>query len=243
MAGKKIYTLGFSLPGKVFSHIEYESLESLAGAEIILIQPTIGDISCGSSYNGKPLLSEFMSDSYREFNQHWRREITLALQQGKLVIVYLVKPLEYFHYTGETEFSGTGSGRVTMKKVAPFSAYDAIPCVESVTAISGASLRKTGKTGFISPYWEEFAQVSSCEAVLRGDCRQILLQTEDGGGTAAALAGNFSGYLLFLPPIHFDEDKFIRDNEESTASPWTKEAQRFGRRLASAIINLENALH
>jgi len=242
MAKNKIYTVGFRLPGKDYSYVRFESRQSLAEAEVILIEPTIGNISCGSSYNGKPLLSEFMSESFREYQQHWHKEIQAALDSGKLVVVYLVTPLEYYHYTGDAESSGSGSSRVTTKKVAPFSAYDAIPCLDSVLSRSEVNIRLDDNAGFLSRYWDEFADVSVCEAIIRGKFRQVVLRTEDDASVAGALVRDFPGYLLFLPPIRYDEDKFIRYDEESNPSPWTKEARRFGKCHATAIYELDEAL-
>jgi len=241
MARQRIYTVGFRLPGNVFSYIGFESRDSLRDAEIVLFQASIGNISCGRHYNGKPLLSEYMSDSFRDYNSHWRSELQSALQAGKLVIVYLVRPLEYYHYTGDTEFSGSGNSRVTTKRVAPFSAYQSLSWLDKISTKNTNRLKLNADAEFLAPYWDEFGGASACEAVISGEFQQVLLETADDGAIAGAQAKAFPGCLLFLPPIHFDEDKFIRDTEEA-ATPWTKEAIRFGKRLASALFNLQDAV-
>src|SRR5215467_8545314 len=104
MAKRRIFTVGFQLPGDEFEYIEFESNQTLLDADIVLFEPTFGDYHTNVVNNGQPVLPEY----YREQVRHWRDEIIEAFNAGKLVIVYLAKPLDWYRYTGEQQFSGTG---------------------------------------------------------------------------------------------------------------------------------------
>jgi len=110
MPKKRIFTVGFSFPGEEFEYIDLDSDQTLLDANIILFQPTLG--ICYFEYNqqweGKSILSESSSFSRKARVDHWRSEITAAVSAGKLVVVYLVKPIEYVRYTGALQFSCTG---------------------------------------------------------------------------------------------------------------------------------------
>ena len=108
MAKHRIFTVGFELPGDEFEDVEFSSDQTLLDADIVLFKPTLGDYDSYEDYNGRPLLSENSSFSAEESLGHWQSEIVAAVNGGKLVIVYLAKPVECYRYTGKKEFFGTG---------------------------------------------------------------------------------------------------------------------------------------
>ena len=100
MAKNRIFTIGFELPGDVFEYVEFNSDQTLLDANIVLFEPTLGNYSSYESYNGKPLLSEHSSFSTKQYLEHWHSEIVAAVKAGKLVIVYLARPIECYRHTG-----------------------------------------------------------------------------------------------------------------------------------------------
>ena len=139
MAKRRIFSVGFELPGAEFEYLDFDSDQTLLDADIVLFEPTLEGFST-ITYNGKPLLDEHDSFAMHERMRHWRTEIAAAVAAGKLVIVYLVKPNEYFRYTGQQKFSGTGRGRTTTNIVTETSSYDAVPNVTKVVSTSGSGL-------------------------------------------------------------------------------------------------------
>jgi hypothetical protein len=83
-------------------------------ADIIVFEPSFPTSTLRiETTSGKRLLEQ--SDSFKvdEDTSHWRAELRSALDAGKTIFVFLSKLEEVFRYTGEQQFSGTGSGRVT----------------------------------------------------------------------------------------------------------------------------------
>ena len=141
MAKSRIFTVGFELPGDEFEYVEFHSDQTLLDADIILFEPTLGIFSSETNYNGKPLLSENSSFATKDRLDHWRSEIISAVKAGKIVIVYLAKPVECYRHTGDKQFSGTGRSRVTTNLVTGISSYETVPYLTEVTSKSGKEIR------------------------------------------------------------------------------------------------------
>jgi hypothetical protein len=260
MGKHRILTVGFELPCDDFEYVNFESDQSLLDADIVLYRPTRGGYIGYDSYGGKPLLSEHASFRVDEKLKHWRSEIMSAVTAGKLVIVYLAKPDEFYRYTGRKEYSGTGRSRVTTNLVTPASTYDAIPILKSVVATSGTAIRPATSLGYLASYWAEFGPQSPYEAYIEGAFTEVLLQTKSGGRVVGAAVRNGIGTLLFLPPIELNEETFIVSNDtegesddggdahsegkpgDEEESYWSDEAIQFGKRLAKVLAGMASSL-
>lgn len=241
MAMKKIFTIGFELPGDDFESILFDSDQSLLDADIILYEVGFGYHYASETYQGEPLFSRSISVSIARNLQHWRSELVAATNAGKLVIVFLAKPLSFFRYTGEQQFSGTGRSRVTTNMVTKVESYSAVPNITSVEAKSGREVRLTKNGTYLAPYWKEWADYSAYEAFIAGKFNHILLETKAGNKTVAA-AVQGKGSLLFLPPLRYNKDKFMKYDSDMEEDYWTKEAIEFGKRLATALSNLSETM-
>jgi len=242
MVKYRIFTLGFELPGDEFEYIEFSSDKTLLDADIILIEPHLSNVSSYERYNGKPLLSQYSSFSVKEYVDHWRSEIVAAVNSGKIVLVYLVKPQEYFRYSGEKQHSGTGRSRVTTNIVAPISSYDSIPNLDSVIPKSGTSMRLDKDAKFLATYWNEFSNMSSYEVEIEGNFKGELVRASTGKRIVGAYTQSATGHLIFLPPIHYDEEEFTYYDEEKDETFWTENAVKFGKRLISSLVSIANSL-
>ncbi len=242
MAKRTIFTVGFDLPGEEFEYIEFSSDRTLLDADIILFQPTLGNYDGYESYKGKSLLSEHSSFETKSQLDHWRAEIVAAVNAGKLVIVFLVKPDECFRHSGEKRHSGTGRSQVTTNIVVPISSYDAIPKLGAITAKSGTEIRVEKEGTYLTSYWTEFSKNSPYEVEIEGDFNRILLKSRTGDRTVGAAYHGPIGALLLLPPLRYDKAKFLRHNKKDDKTYWTPEAVKFGKRLVSALVGLANGL-
>jgi hypothetical protein len=242
MAKNRIFTVGLELPGDDFEHIDFNSDATLLDADIVLYEPTVGIATGYESYNGKKLLDEYSSFEAKRRQDHWRSEIVAAVNAGKLVVVYLAKPTDYYRYTGQKQHSGTGRSRVTTNIVTEISSYDAIPNLKSVTPKSGTEIRLEREGQYLAPYWKEFSAQSPYEVEIEGDFQRVLLRSRDGSRTLGAGVHGATGALLFLPPLRYERKAFVRHDKESKKSHWTKEALQFGRRLAAAVTSLADAI-
>lgn len=242
MASRRIFTIGIMLPGDEFEYIEFDSDQTLLDADITLFKPMLGDCNAYQTYNGKPYLDEHSSFATKERLEHWRSEITAAVNAGKLVIVYLAKPVECYRRTGRKEFSGTGKSRVTTNIVSEMSSYEAIPSIEKVTAKTGREIRLEKDTTYLAPYWKEFSNYSTYEVEIEGKFTKTLLKSRDGNRTVGAAVYGTKGVLLFLPCLQYDEDEFVQNEDATDESFWTSEAIAFGKRLVAAIVALADSL-
>ena len=241
MAKKKIFAVGCDLPGDDFEYVPFESDQSLLDADIVLYEVGFGGHYATDAYQGEPLFSHSSSVRVAQNLQHWRSELAAATNVGKLVIIFLAKPLSYFRYTGEQQFSGIGRSRVTTNMVIRVATYDAVPNITSVEAKSGREVRLTNEGAYLGPYWKEFAEYSAYEAFIEGKFTHALLTTKTGNKiVGAAVRGK--GSLLFLPPLRYDEERFTRYDSKKEETYWTPEAIKFGKRLATALAALAETL-
>ena len=165
-----------------------------------------------------------------------------AFEAGKLVIVYLTKPVECLRYTGETTYSGTGRNRVATKSVMDISSYEAVPNLGRVTAKSGTEIRLGNDAKYLIPYWTKFSRYSPYEVQIDGKFNSILLKSRAGDRTVGAAIHGKNGTLLFLPPLRYDEDKFTRYDGRKKETFWTDEANKFGKQLSVTLAALADNL-
>lgn len=242
MGKKRIFTVGFELPGDDFEYIPFYSDQTLLDADIVLFEPTLGDYESVESYSGRSLLTESSSFRTKERLNHWYSEIVDAVNAGKLVVIYLTKPQVCFRHTGEKQYAGTGRSRCTTNIVTEVSSYEAVPKVRSVKAKSGKDVRLEMDATYIAPYWKEFSSWSPYQAEIEGDFTKILLKARTGNRTVGAAFHAKTGILLFLPPLQYDEEKFTKYDGKTGDYEWTKEAQIFGAKLKTSLVNLAETL-
>ena len=242
MARKQLLSVGFEFPGNAAEFVRLDSDRSLLDADVIVFRPSFDAFEVGEKYEGQPLLTESSSFRARRQLPHWKQELHAALDAGKVVVVFLSKPQEYFANTGEKKFSGTGRNQRTIQMVAPIQSYSALPLALDVRAHSGSGIKPTGDLGVLSSYWREFASHSAYEATLNSDFGTVFLQTRSGNRTVAALCRQGAGSILFLPQIQFDEDAFSTYDEDRETECWTEEACQFGKRLTAYISKLADAI-
>ena len=241
MTKKKIFTIGLDLPEGDFQNIPFNSDQSLLDADIILYEVGFGDYYTSEYYQGESLFDRYISVRVTKNLQHWRSELIAATNAAKLVIVFLAKPLIYFRYTGEQKFSGTGRSRATTNIVIRVESYSAVPNITFAEAKSGREVRLTKEGSYLAPYWKRFAEYSAYEAFIEGKFNHTLLKTKTGNKIIAA-AVHSKGSLLFLPPLRYDEDKFVKYNSKKDKDYWTIEAVKFSKHLATTLVALSNSI-
>ncbi len=242
MAKYRLFTVGFDLPGDDFEYVPFDSDQTLLDADIILFEPTLGAYNSYQGYSGRPLLSESSSFATKESLNHWRSEIVAAVNAGKLVIIYLAKPIECYRHTGQKQFSGTGRSRVTTNLVTEISSYEAVPRLKRVASKTGTEIRLEKDASYLAPYWNEFSSYSPYEAEIDGDFSRVLLRSRAGQRIVGAVIHSEAGVLLFLPPIRYDLKEFVQSDGRSKKKYWTEKALIFGEKLAASLSGLADSL-
>jgi hypothetical protein len=243
MAKARIFTVGFDLPGSDFEHVNFSSDQTLLDADITLFKPTTSHIYwTHEGYQGHQLARPESSAELDRECSHWKSELIAAANSGKLVVVYLARPKTAYKYTGERNVSGTGRSQKVTNIVVPFSCYDAVPCIMDVQAKSGTAIKLTDRAAVLRPYWAEFGPHSAYEAVFTAKDGTPLLVSTSGDRTIGAMyPAKSGGAVLFLPPLGWDEQVFLREDDEGELV-WTSEAIKFGRRLAANLRSLAASL-
>jgi len=241
MSKKRIFAIGFELPGDEFEYIPFESDRSLLDADIVLYEVGFGQLPATEDYEGTHLFSKSNSPRVTQYLAHWRSELASFVNAGKFAIVFVTKPLRYFRYTGEKTLSGTGRSQVTTNLVTPVSSYDAIPNITQVESKTGREVKLAPEGAFLAPYWKECAAISGFEAFIDGKFSKKVLVTKAGEKTVGAVTYG-KGTIFFLPPLRFDEKKFLTYDAKKRQTFWTSEALKFGKRLLGTLVALTQAV-
>lgn len=238
---KRIFVVGFDLPGDEFEYVPFNSDQSLLDSDIVLFEPSLGGYHGFESHKGRTLLTQDGSVQLLENTRHWKSELIAATNAGKLVVVYVAKPDVCYRYTGEQTFSGTGRSRLTTNIVTDISSYEAVPNISSVESKTGREVRLTAEASPLASYWKEFGELSRYESFIDGKFTNVLLTTKTGDKTIGAWVRG-KGTLLFLPPIRYDDKLFLKYDKSARGRVWTAEALRFGKRLLGTLVALSECL-
>jgi hypothetical protein len=226
---RKIFAVGTALPPSDIVVVPFDSDKSLLDADIILFQPTLGNALTMDTYGKRPVLMLGASDPLRGYLLHWQRELRSAVEAGHLLIVFLARPEEVVTSEAFSEL---------------ISSHSAVPWLEpdGVVVSTGAEMKIARGASLISTYWAELASHSKCEVYLNGKFTQVLIETSRGARTLGAMIRNPSGgSVLFLPPLRYDERKFLRENQKGHPI-WTPEAKKFSGRLIAALVSIADHL-
>jgi hypothetical protein len=240
---KKILTIGLELASDATEEEEFQSKASLLDWDIILFKPLISEFySYSESYQGKMCLTDEQSFRLKECCEHWRREISQAVENGKTVIFFLTSLEEVYIDTGKRTYSGTGRNQNATRIVAPYTNYNVLP-VSIEPVIAKGSAMKLAPLGakVLAPFWAEFSSVSEYKVILPTELKGISIITRTGDKPVGAIirSERSAGALVLLPDIDFEPDGFSNENDGGD----TDEAKQFAARFTAAVVALDKALH
>lgn len=241
---KKIITIGYEIPGYSDWSYAYSANQSLLDADIIVFEPDFSsyNLDYPSHYQGKPLYDKNSSFDLQEDSQHWRRELSIALESGKTVFVFFAKYNDVFIHTGNTQYSGTGRNARTTNIVTGYSNYQFFPVqLPTIVPREGKEILFSGNPVF-SSFWDTFKKYFTYESYLDGKVTNPLFVTKTGDKAVGALFRLGSGNLVLLPILNYDEKKFIKYDSKKEQSFWTAEAFKFGNSLVKALVDIDKAL-
>ncbi len=228
---KKIFTVGFDIPGGDAEHLAFRSNQSLLDADIIVFEPSfLDEYSSYEHYNGKRLLGQSDSFKVEEDTAHWRTELKAAFDAGKTIFVFLSKFEDVFRHTGDKQFSGTGRSRVTTNLVTSFNNYQSLPFkIDRIVPKGGKEIRVHKDLSFLSTYWNEFKAYSIYEVYLEGSFSQVVFTTKTGDKVVGAVITGQKGNLILLPPLRYSIEEF----STKSGDRWNAKGMQFGKKLIS----------
>jgi hypothetical protein len=94
----------------------------------------------------------------------------------------------------------------------------------------------------LASYWAQFEAHSEYKVLLTEPHVPTCITTRTGEKPVGALfrSNASAGTLLLLPDIEFEDDRFIKENEDGQS--WTRAAHRFASRFIASIVALDKAL-
>ncbi|MDX6694971.1 MAG: hypothetical protein QOF02_2574 [Blastocatellia bacterium] len=237
---KKIFTVGFDIPGDDTENISFRSEQSLLDADIIVFEPSfVHEYSQSDYFKGKPKITESDSFDIVEDTSHWMSELKAAFDSGKTIFIFLPRLEEVFRYTGEKQFSGTGKNRATTNIVAPFNNYEVLPIRTSrIVPKSGREIRVAKDLRFLSNYWREFGKDSVYEVYLEGDFKDVILTTKAGDKVVGAIIEGPKGAMILLPPLRYDPEPLFTKSGKN----WNTKGIAFGKRLTAILVEIDKTL-
>lgn len=238
----RVFSIGRQIPADTAEYVPFRSDKSLFDGDVILFHPTFEEYDSVETYAGHPLITEADSPGLVRDCTHWKAELREAVEAGKVVFVFLTKPVEVYYDTGARTYSGTGRSRVTTRQVSPKNSFDSIPVrLEGLMPRRGSEISVMEDLGALAAYWNEFGPRSAYELYFEPTGIQPLLGTKKRekavGGLVRTKKG---GALVLLPPVQWDADELTYTRGKS--SYWRKEGVALGKSLVAALIAASDAL-
>lgn len=241
----KIISISYEIPGHSDLSHDYSTNQSLLDADLILFEPDFSSYNLDSDnsyYNGKPCYDKDDSFRLQEDTRHWSRELSTALKSGKTVFVFFRQFKESYIHTGQKQFSGTGRNTRTTNIVTNYHNYNFFPIdIPTIVPKEGKQIIFTGNPVF-SIFWTEFKDYLQYESYFDSKVDNPIFLTKTGEKTVGALFRVGAGNLVLLPPLNYDENKFMKYDSKKEKSFWTKEAIKFGNKLLKILIDIDKEL-
>ncbi len=239
---KDILTMGFEIPG--FSNLEkdFSSNISLMDADIIAISP---QIISPSSYgwvsftSGGGCYDVSTSEKFIENTNHLKKELSDMLELGKTVFLFLDKK-QSFSLAFSVTSPRKGHNTYNTKSA---SNYDFLPInIGKITSASGEKVNFNGNHLF-SDFNKKFGNYLTYEVYLENtDSSEVIYTGKDKSKVLGSIDRVRNGYLVSLPQIDYDNEKFIEYDEEKDSEIWSKEAISFGHSLIQCLIDIDSKI-
>ncbi len=228
MPDRHIIGVGFSIG--VPANIQWESLSSdhsLADADIILFKPDLGS-----------LLDEAIEDEGQDTLAHpdfysvqgelewWLNELTVALNHGKTVIVFLSRFMQVQMY----------------RESAMLNNYQCLPLIIGEHRIGrGHRVRLTGRLPALADYWNDFGRFSEYEMHFASPSLDPLMLTATGDRVVGGLARVGKGTIIALPPVNIPVGATSPDQPTGLAD-WGSRMEQLGQHFVARIVALDQAV-
>lgn len=240
--GKQILLVGFEIPGYSDNLVAFSSKTSLMDADLLLISP---EAICPSAHGwfsftaGGGCYDISTSESFLKNINHLRKEIDDFLKAGKSIFIILTKKEEYslarsvsHPRKGENLYSTSTSTN-----------YDFLPVnLGDLNSASGKYVNFLGDPKF-SEFYKIFKNSLEYRVYLENpNDANIIFTGKDKSKVLGAIYKIGNGQIVTLPYLSYDEDNFVKYNEEEDQNYWTNEALEFGENLANCLLAIDQQL-
>ncbi len=225
MAKHHILSVNFDFPGDEAEYVDFGSNQSLLDADIVVFQPSLGEVKSTYVQNGLPLWTDTDSRYIRQKLRHWREELLAAYRVGKTIFIILVTPETGLYWDSEV-----------------LSSYDALPFSITTKSVSGRQITPTKDIGFLSSYWEQFGNEMHYQTSIEGPFTNTLLKTKVGERIVGAAIRHNQAAFILVPPIVYDKVANATYYKNGKVDSWTQGGVQLGKRLSGALVAVAKAL-
>lgn len=241
---KDIKSIAISIPSEDDDYIELDSKQSLSDCDIVVFNPCIkntnystysSDSYFNKKYQGKDLYNHESSTLIKEHCNHWKKEISSYLKNGKNLFVIL-SPLEsFFIQTGRKEFSGTGKNRHLTNIIKEITNYDFLPKFDGIEIHEAQGSKMIVENVIFKSFLETFKNLLTYKTYLTSLFTfKVGITTKAKDKILAGIFKNGNGNVIFLPNIDFNSSGLIDGGE------WSNEAISLGKRFKQIIFEIDS---
>ncbi|MBI1275067.1 hypothetical protein GC177_03745 [bacterium] len=243
---KKIFSVGYEIPGDQAECIEFSSEKSLMDADILLINPDSicpsGDwVSFTSSDGG--CYNVDASRKYKQKVSNLRKEIKDHLDNGQNVFILLSKERKY---SLASRVSSPRKGQNTYDTEL-CSNYDFLPIhIGTLVSGTGKHVQPSGNPLF-ADFYKKFKEYLQYQLYIENiNSAQIIFNGKDKNKILGSLIKVGAGNLVMLPFINYDDKNFteVKKNKKGEGEYyWTSDALKFGHELVDCIVQIADGLN
>lgn len=241
---KKIFSIGYQIPGDHAEHVDLSSEQSLMDADILLISPDSLKPSGGwvsfSSGGGCYDVGSSRIHTQRIFQL--KKEIIDHLNFGKNVFILLSKKEEY-----TLSNSMTVSKNTRNYNTATLSNYHFLPVnIGTLTSASGKHIEFSGNQIF-SNFYKKFEKYLEYQLYIENPSNaQVIFAGKNKTKILGAVYKVGTGNLIVLPYLSYDYDKFVKTKKNKKGEEeefWTETALKFGHGLVECLVQIASDLN
>lgn len=257
-----LLSVGFRVPGDEVTYTSYRSDQSMLDADIVIFAPSLGDYvkadhSASRSFNNGGLeLGSEESLRLTSDTKHWYYEMSLALQAGRTLVLFVNRPEKVTIDWDVWNESGAESQVFTNYSAFPIDLSELVPR-------SGENIQPTPDVGILASYGNDFGKLSRFGAYFAAPRFAPALVTKTARMAVGGILPVGSGHLVLLPRIVFEphhyelikqydfrsEQAYLPDTNTSQwiedagdGVEWTEEGIAIGRRLVKHFVDIDRAL-
>jgi len=239
---KKIVTIGYEIPGRGDSLVDYFVKDSLMDADIVLFNPCFPRGSVEDYCQGKPSYYESGSFEYKEQVKHWKKELSNFLESGKSIFLLLAEKDTFYLRTGTKEYKT----KATINHVDLHDNYEFLPVrIGEIVTAKGRRIECVD-VPLTKNFYKTFQSYLNYQVYLENiDGATTIFTGKDKIKVLGAIYKKGNGHLVALPYIECDETKFIEHKKTKKGGEkdyWNAEAIKFGKMLVSSLVEMDKSL-
>lgn len=240
---KEIFTIWYEIPGMSKNYIDFNSKKSLMDADILLISPKALRPNwdwVNFSSGGGGCYNVATSDEYKQNLSRFKKEVEDFLNSGKNIFILLSKKEDYL-LANNVSHPKKGEN---LYSTDTYNNYDFLPInLGKIISASGKHIEFSGNV-ILNDFYKKFNKYLEYQLYIEDTKEaQIIFTGKDKSKTLGAIYnGGKSGYIIALPFIKYDEDKFIKYDKRTQKSFWTDDAVKFWHNLTDCLIQIDQQL-